>query len=206
MPKEDKFSRKDWRPPSGLGSSGRSHRAVADLEVLRRVRLFSRVPAPALATLARQLVLRRFQAGQVIFHQGDDGASFYLIESGRVKVVLISEEGEELLVAILDRCDFFGELALLDSQPRSATAVSVMDTRTYTLGRDGFLSFLKASPEAALAVCAALAERLRSADERLGEIAFLDLTQRLARRVLHLAQTHGQRSPQGIALDLPLTH
>ncbi len=178
---------------------------MTEVAVLQQVPLFARVPAPDLAPLADRLILRKFRAGQSVFHQGDEGTSLYVIKSGRVKIALISDEGRELLVALLQEGDFFGELSLLDSHPRSATALALTDTETYVLTREDFLTFLRRSPETALAVAGAIAERLRQADERLAENAFLDLPQRLGRCLLHLAETNGRVSPDGIILDLPLS-
>jgi CRP-like cAMP-binding protein len=141
----------------------------------------------------------------VIFHQGDPGGSLHIINSGRVKIVILSEEGQELLVAILGEGDLLGELALLDGHPRTATAVAVGDTSTYTLDQRGFTDFLAGHPQSTIAVAQSLARRLREADERLAESAFLSLSQRLGRQLLQLAGSHGREAAEGTVLDLPLS-
>jgi CRP-like cAMP-binding protein len=175
------------------------------VSVLRRVPLFARLAPHELSALSVVLVLRKYRAGQVIFHQGDAGSSLHIIQSGRVKISLVSEDGAELIVALLQEGDFFGELALLDGHPRSATAIAVTDAQTRAFGREEFLNFVRKFPDAAVAVCAALAQRLRQADERLAETVFLDLPHRLARRVAELADRYGRRTAEGVVLDMPFT-
>ena len=96
------------------------------IEALRRCALFAKVGDEALAMCARSLRVRRFRKNETIFHQGDPGDSLFIVESGSVKIVLPSPEGEEgAIIATLSRGDFFGELALLDGAPHSATAVAL---------------------------------------------------------------------------------
>jgi CRP/FNR family cyclic AMP-dependent transcriptional regulator len=99
------------------------------------------------------------------------------------------------IVALLGPGDIFGELALLDGQPRSATVQAVTEIRTHVLDRGAFLDFLSNHPDAALAVSAALAARLRQADERLAESIFLDLPTRLGRYILQMATSGGKEHP-----------
>ena len=174
-------------------------------DFLRRVPLFSGVPTTKLDELARLLVSRDYRKNEIIFHRGDPGGALHIIETGQVKIVIQSQDGEELLVDILHEGNFFGELALLDGYPRTATALALRNTTTRMLGREQFLNFLKSSAEAAVGVSIALAERLRESDERLAEIVFFDLSVRLGRRLLRLARTYGHRSPEGIVLDIPLS-
>lgn len=162
-----------------------------EVSFLRRVSFLASAPTDHLASLARRFLPRAYRKGQAIFHQGDGGSTFHIIEQGRVKIFLASEEGEEFVLAVLGPWDFFGELALIDGRPRSAAAVAMTDVHTYAVERRDFVEFLNATPGAAVALAAALAGRLRQVDERLAEIAFLDLHHRLARELLRLAEVNG---------------
>ncbi|HLE82662.1 MAG TPA: Crp/Fnr family transcriptional regulator [Dehalococcoidia bacterium] len=173
--------------------------------VLGQMPLFSVLTSEQREALAQRVTPRLYQAGQVIFHQGDPGLSLYVIEAGQVKIVLPSEEGKEALLAVLGPGDFFGELSLFDGQPRSATAVAVSTTRAYTLDCSSFLDFLQSRPQAAIGLGVVLAARLRQMDERLSELAFLDLPGRMARRLLEMAESHGSQVPEGLVFDLPLS-
>ena len=174
-------------------------------DFLRRVPMLSSVPTAKLGELSQLLVARTYRRNEIIFHRGDPGGSLHIIESGQVKILIQSEEGEELLVDILQEGDFFGELAVLDGYPRTATALALRNTSTKMLGREQFLKFLRGSADAAVSVCMALSERLRESDERLAEIVFFDLSERLGRRLLRLARTYGRRTAEGIVLDIPLS-
>jgi CRP/FNR family cyclic AMP-dependent transcriptional regulator len=163
------------------------------------------LPAAVLEQLATTMQRRLYKRGQVIFHQDDPGASVHVIESGRIKVVLATQEGEELLLRVLGEGELFGELALLDGRPRSATVIALEDTVTHVLERSSFLEFLRSHPDAALDLCRALAELIRRLTEQVEDLALLDVPRRLERKLLELADAHGESTPQGIRIDVRLT-
>ncbi len=99
------------------------------VERLRACALFAQARPEVLAEVARALRRRRFRRNEVIFHQGDPGDSLHIIATGAVKIVLPSAEGEEAIIATLREGDFFGELALLDGAPHSATATALEPSR-----------------------------------------------------------------------------
>ena len=130
------------------------------IEALRRCALFAQVDDQILALCASSLRIRRYRKNETIFHQGDPGDSLYIIESGSVKIVLPSPEGEEgAIIATLARADFFGELALLDGAPHSATAVAIEPTEALVLRRDRFEELVETEPELRKALFAALVDR-----------------------------------------------
>jgi CRP-like cAMP-binding protein len=167
--------------------------AVAPSEVhplvLTQVGLFAELPAEALAGLAPSLRRRRYPKGQVIFFQGDPGASLCLIETGRVKIALTTPDGREFVLALLGPGDYFGELSLLDGEPRSADAIALEACQLLLLQRDDFLRCLSAHPSVAIRLLAALSRRLRRTDQLVQEAAFLDVPARLARVLLEQAQS-----------------
>src|SRR5450756_551199 len=116
-------------------------------DALRRCALFSRVDDGTLAVCIDSLRTRRYRRNETIFHQGDPGDSLYIIESGAVKIVLPSPEGEdEAIIATLGPGDFFGELALLDGAERSATAIAHEATTALVLRRDAFGQLIDTVP------------------------------------------------------------
>src|SRR5688572_11669328 len=114
--------------------------------LLRTVSLFAALSADDLAALSARLRRRRYARGQVIFTQGDPGASLCVVEEGRVRVSVVSEDGRELVLRVFGPGDFFGELALLDGEPRSADAVAQEPCTLLLLQRDEFLSVVEARP------------------------------------------------------------
>ncbi|HEX2141431.1 MAG TPA: Crp/Fnr family transcriptional regulator [Candidatus Limnocylindria bacterium] len=169
----------------------------AALEALRGCPLFAPCPEPVLAEVGRRLRHRHFRRNEVIFHQGDPGDALHVITSGSVKIVLPSPEGEEAIVATLRPGDFFGELALLDGKPRSASAVALEQTETLSLPRDVFRELLNQHPELCDALFASLATLLRRITRHVEELHFLDLAGRLAARLAELAR---QAQPRGAGL------
>ena len=155
--------------------------------------------------LARRLVIRRFGPGQVIFHHGDPGGLLYIISRGKVKISHSTPDGQEALLAILGAGDFFGELALLDNSPRSATAESIEATETLTLHREDFRRYLSNNPNFAMHVLQTMAKHIRRLNSQLSDIFFLDLPGRLARTLLRLADEHGREIEEGTLIDLTLT-
>jgi CRP-like cAMP-binding protein len=172
---------------------------------LARSAIFAGLPEAALEQLAGTMQRRPYKRRQTIFHQHDPGSALYLIESGRVKVVLETEEGEELLLRVLGAGEIFGELALLDAQPRSASVVALEDTVTHVLERDAFLAFLREQPEASLHCFRSLAALIRRLTEQVEDLAVLDVPRRLARKLLELAAAYGREDARGTLIDLRLT-
>ena len=109
---------------------------------LQNLRLFSGLPVEMTALLELDAQRRSFRRGEVIFHKGDPGTSMFAIVDGQVKIVLPSDSGDEALLAVLDRGDIFGELSLIDGQPRSATVVAAEPTETLVLHRETLLKAL----------------------------------------------------------------
>lgn len=167
---------------------------MASVSALQRVPLFSGLPPDAIEQLAANLRRLSCARGQVVFHQGDPGTSLYIIERGLVKIGLVSPEGREVILALLGPGDFFGELALLDGEPRSADAVAREPTALLVLRRDDVLAFLERHPPAAAQLLKALSQRLRRTDQLVQDAAFLDVPGRLARALLYLAESEVGRT------------
>jgi CRP/FNR family cyclic AMP-dependent transcriptional regulator len=138
------------------------------IDDLRQVPLFESLDEAAAKELCGLLETLDRGAGTVLFRAGDAGDAMYLIERGKVRISVQATDGHELTLTELGRGDFFGEMALLvDGQRRSANAVVADDTRLAVLFREHFLSFMRSSPNVALEMLTALANRLRRTDELL---------------------------------------
>jgi CRP/FNR family transcriptional regulator, cyclic AMP receptor protein len=172
---------------------------------LSQVVLFTALSTEERRGLAACLQRRQYVKRQIIFVKGDPGTSLYLIETGRVKIVLTSEEGKERVLSILGPHDFFGELALLDGEPRSADAVAQEACQLWLLQRADFLRYLETQPQVATKLLAVLSRRLRQTNQVVEEAAFLDVPARLARRLLELAGDQGQPGAGGSVIATHLT-
>ena len=175
------------------------------VEVLARCPLFARGSRTMLEQLAGTLRRRRFRRGEVIMHQGDPGDSLHIVAAGAVKILLPSAEGEEAIIATLRPGDFFGELALLDGAPRSATATALEASDTLVLPRSVFMELLDTLPGLREAMFAGLAHELRRLTGHVEELHFLDLAGRLAMRLTRLARETSPDAHGEIRLGWPYT-
>jgi CRP/FNR family cyclic AMP-dependent transcriptional regulator len=172
---------------------------------LQSVPLFHGLPPAVIEDLAARARRRRFAAGEVIFHEGDPGRSLCVLDSGRIKITAASEQGQEALLAVVGPGEFFGELALFDDSPRSADAVAIESTQTLNLTREDFLKVLDQYPAVARHLLAVLARTIRRLTAELSDIVFLDVDSRIAKRLLDLAESHGQDTADGRLIALALS-
>ncbi len=171
---------------------------------LRRVPIFAEFSDDELATVVAHTRHRLYKPEDIIFEQDDPGTSFHLLERGVVKIYLSSDDGRDVVFAILQAGEFFGELALIDGLPRSASASALELSETLEVRREDFQRTLDQHPAAAKKVCAVLAARLRRSDGIIADAAFLDLRSRLAKRMLELAQRFGRASGGQVELEVRL--
>ena len=175
-------------------------------ETLAAVPFFSGLDAASIDRVGRGMRTRRFRRGEVIFHLGDPGDALFIVTSGAIKIMLPSDTGDEAILATLRAGDVFGELALLDGAPRSATAVALEPSETLILPRAQFRELLATEPAIRDALLASLAAELRRLTNHVEELHFLDITGRLASRLARLATEGGRTQSDGsIRLPSPLT-
>lgn len=164
---------------------------------LAAIPFFSGLDPAALESVAASTRARRFRRGEVIFHLGDPGDALFVIVSGDVKISLPSETGDEAILATLRPGEVFGELALLDGAPRSATATAISPTETVVLPRERFRELIATEAGVRDALLASIAGELRRLTTHVEELHFLDITGRLAARLVRLAGEGGASAPDG---------
>lgn len=166
---------------------------------LRQIPLFTQLDDTELERIGRAARDKSYPKGSVILFEDDPGDALYVVLSGQVKVVLIGEDGREVILSMLKIGDFFGEMSLIDDQPRSAHVIAVEDSGLLVLRRDDFRACLEESPRIALGLLQALSRRLRRADDKIGGLVLLDVNGRVARLLLELADEHdGQTIPRKV--------
>ncbi len=138
-------------------------------EMLANAPLFAGFGSAELKRLARDLYPRQYQAGEVVLKEGEEAAGFYIVSSGQVEVVKDLGGPKETVLATLGQGDFFGETALLDGYPRTASIRALEDSQCLVMTRWDFLAELKSRPEMAAQLLRTLARRLRQTDARLTE-------------------------------------
>lgn len=139
----------------------------ADLTLLDEVPLFERLDTAEKQLLSEQLDELTFSAGEHVFHRGDQGGSIFIVSSGEVQIYLEDSTGAKIVFETAKRGDFFGELSLLDGDPRSASAQAVQDTKLLRVDRADLELLFKARPDAAMDILTVMGRRLREADQLL---------------------------------------
>jgi CRP-like cAMP-binding protein len=174
-------------------------------QLLSNISLFENLQAEELEHLSTLLRSRRYAKGEVIFHQGDVGTALYILRKGQVHIRLSSDDGKEVILALLDRGDVFGELALLDDEPRSTDAVAREEVDLLSLQREDFRKFLDARPQVAMRLLSALSRLVRRVTQLVHDTTFLDARTRLVRVLLELAENQGRPGTEGVVIAQKLT-
>lgn len=174
-------------------------------QLLSGVPMFETLGAEDLEHLSSLLEPRRYARGEVIFHRGDVGTALFIVRRGRVAIRLSSAEGREITLTLLDRGEAFGELSLLDGEPRSTDALAHEETHLLALQQEDFRRFLTARPQVGMAVLATVSRLVRRTTRLIYDSAFLDARSRLARVLLELARSRGRPGSEGVVIESKLT-
>ena len=178
-----------------------SRELLATSELLRNVSIFRGLPTEALDALTRVLTPRRAAKDELIIAEQQPGDALYIVASGKVKVSLRGENGREMILSVLGPREFFGEMSLLDGEPRSARVTAVSSALLYVLSREAFVDYVNRTPQASLNILAEMTRRLRRADDIIGSLALLDVFGRVAHVLLELARKEGVQQGDGILID-----
>ena len=172
---------------------------------LRLVPLFSDLEDKVLSHLAEVCQEKVYDKDQHILHQEESGDNFFVIESGSVKVTRLAEDGREAVLAFLREGDFFGELAILDGETRSANIITLSPSRIQTINRREFLDLLEHHPSVATALLMELALRLRKTDMHLEYLTLSDAEGKIASILISLAEENGTYKMGDVTLgEMPM--
>jgi CRP/FNR family transcriptional regulator/CRP/FNR family cyclic AMP-dependent transcriptional regulator len=156
--------------------------------------------------LADTTVMRTFPKDNVIILAEDQGDTLFVIQRGRVKVSIVSEDGREVILSSLGPGDFFGDMSLLDDKPRSANVTATEETELLMLRRADFIRMIHNFPKIAIKLLAVLAGRLRKTDRKIEGLALSDVTGRITQTLLQLAEDQGAYTKEGILIRNRPTH
>jgi len=170
------------------------------LDLLRKINIFAQLDDGALFELYRRMSVKRWHGGAIIMGQHEPGDALFVLVSGRAKVVLFGENGREMTLSILRSGDFFGEMSLFDGKPRSANVVAERDTTLLVLEKEAFMAQIQRNPQIAIRLLQEMASRLRSANEIINNLALHDVSSRLTRTLVSLAEENGEMQEEGILI------
>ena len=164
---------------------------MTNLDQLKNVPIFADLSSSDLEKISNKMILRNYNKGQVILLEESKGETFFVIKTGEVKVTKLSDDGREVILAILGESEFFGEMSLLDGEGRSANIVANEDSTALTLSRNDFLSCLDSYPKIAISLLEELAVRLRKSDKHIESLSLSDSEHRIGITIARLAEEIG---------------
>ena len=164
------------------------------VDLLKGVELFSELNEEQLGMIANLVIVKNFNRDETVVLEGDDSVqALYLIATGSVQVYMTGIDGRETILSFLERGDFFGEMSLIDGEPRSASVRTVTDAKLLVIHRESFLSLIRKTPEIAMALMSELCKRLRKANKQIGSLSTMSVSGRVAGTLLNLMQERGVR-------------
>ena len=160
--------------------------------LIQTVPLFSDLSETSLKVITDKMVARSYDKEKMILIEESAGETFFLISKGSVKITRMSDDGREVILAILGEGDFFGEMALLDGEGRSANVVALENAEVLTLQRSDFLDILERFPKIAIHLLKELTTRIRHSDQQIESLSLSGAEQRIALVLIRLAEEMGQ--------------
>ena len=161
---------------------------LSNLDLIRRVPLFSLLTTDQAQSIADSVVKRRFKRGELIVEQGTKSNALFILLNGRARVLTADSRGREVILAVLQTGDYVGEMSLIDNEPHSATVRAEVQTDMLVLGRPEFSRCLPESSSLAYGILRGLVARLRNADRQIESLALLDVYGRVARTLLDMSE------------------
>lgn len=177
------------------------------IELLSRVPLFKALSENELKKLAQVMIFRRYNKNEAILMEDEESAnSMFVIVSGKIRVSVSGYEGREAILAIMEPGDYFGEMSVIDGEPRSASVYAVEPTELMILRREDLLVQIEKNPKLALSMLIEFSRRLRSADNRITSLALLGVYGRVAGTITQLAKKKGKKVGNMVVIDDRPTH
>jgi CRP-like cAMP-binding protein len=161
------------------------------LSLLQSVPIFSDLSPSDLNKIAERMIQRTYVKGQMILLEDDLGQTFFVIAGGSVKITRLSDDGREVILAMLGESDFFGEMSLLDGAGRSANVVALEASEVLTLSRNNFLEILQDYPKISISLLDELTQRIRKSDQQIESLSLSDVEQRIGITLIRLAEELG---------------
>lgn len=162
---------------------------LSNLDLIRRVPLFSLLSVDQAQSIADSVVKKRFRRGERVVEQGSKSDALFILLNGRARVLTADARGREVILAVLEAGDYVGEMSLIDNEPHSATVRAEIQTDILVLNRADFARCLPEHQTLAYAILRGLVKRLRNADRQIESLALLDVYGRVARTLLEMAET-----------------
>ncbi len=165
---------------------------LSNLDLIRRVPLFSMLTNEQAQGIADSVVKRRMRRGELVIEAGRKSNALFILLTGRARVIAADERGREVILAVLKAGDYVGEMSLIDNEPHSATVRTEVQSDMLVLGRAEFARCLPENSSLSYSIMRGLVQRLRNADRQIESLALLDVYGRVARSLLDMAEPNGE--------------
>ena len=162
-----------------------------DSDLLATVPIFSALNANVLDELLSRMTKRSYQKNNMILMEDEFGDTFFIIAGGSIKITRVSEDGREVILAMLGEGEFFGEMSLLDGETRSANAIATEESKVLILKRHDFLLFLERFPKIAISLLTEMAGRIRKSDQQIESLSLSDAEHRIGITLIRMAEELG---------------
>lgn len=173
---------------------------------LKSIDLFSLLSDDELAEISGKITVRRFKKNDMILHEEDTSEFMYIILSGKVKVLQMTEEGRETILAFHEAGDFFGEMSLIDGKTVPAAVAAIENSEVAIISKNDFYSLLFVQNKVLVQLLRIFCARIRGAYERIQILSFNNAAQRVKTLLIMLSEMNGQETEKGTRLNLKLTH
>lgn len=176
------------------------------IEFLKNIELFASLTDDELLQISNKVVLKEFSKNEIIFHEEEANQFMYIILLGKVKAVQTTEDGKEIILAIHQSQEFFGEISLIDGKTSTAAVVSTEESLVAIISKNNFYSLLYSQRKVLENLLRILCFRLRESWNRIHILTFRDAPQRVKMLLKILAGENGEKTTEGIRINLKLTH
>jgi CRP/FNR family transcriptional regulator len=176
------------------------------IKFAKNIRLLSSLTDKELSHILKKVNLKKFKKNEIILHEKDTNMFMYIILQGKVKVIRITEDGKEVLLAMHQTGDFFGEMSLIDGKTAPATVMVTEDSHIIIISKENFYSILFNNEKVLKALLQIMSSRLRDSWEIINVLSFSNATQRIKTILFLLSGKHGEKKDNGITINTKLTH
>lgn len=175
-------------------------------EFLKKIQLFSSLTNTEIDGLVNKLVVKKFKKHETILYEEDTNEFMYIILLGKVKVIRMTEDGKEIILAVHQSGDFFGELSLIDGKTTPASVISTEDSLVAIISKKDFFSILLVQNKVMVSLLKIFCSRLRKCWDTIQLLNFNNASQRVKMLFIMLSEEYGKKSPEGMTLNIKLTH
>ena len=176
------------------------------IDFLRNIQLFASLTEKELIDVSTKVVMKEFSKNEIILREEDTNEIMYIILVGKVKAVQTTEDGKEIILAIHQADEFFGEISLIDGKTSSATVVAIEDSLIAIISKKNFYSLILSQSKVLEKLLEILCLRLRESWKRIHILNFRDAQQRIRMLFMILSNDSGEKTSEGVLINVKLTH